>query len=212
MNADKSRVSFRHNIPVLNRWFIIIAILLADLPLARGRTPQHYGRERTQGTNKSPTGGLFAPFVLFRGQYANGNQVSVKDANNHQTDYEYDALNRRTVVRFPLVTGDTARKEQRTVYDGFGRRSLEYDEAGVVTGFGYDLLGRLTSVTNDWQAVYAAGATPIVTRYAYDEVGNQISQTDALGRVTRFEYDKLGRRTHRILPGGSLAAPGNKLE
>mgnify|MGYP002085240852 CR=1 FL=1 len=54
-------------------------------------------------------------------------------------------------------------------------------------------VGRLISVTD---------ALNKVTTYAYDEVGNRISQTDANTppRVTRFEYDELGRETKRILP------------
>ena len=35
----------------------------------------------------------------------------------------------------------------------------------------------------------------------YDQVGNLRTQTDANGRMTTFEYDQLGRRTKRILPG-----------
>jgi len=41
-----------------------------------------------------------------------------------------------------------------------------------------------------------------VTSYAFDEVGNRVSQTDANSHVTRFEFDKLGRQTKRILPDG----------
>ena len=40
------------------------------------------------------------------------------------------------------------------------------------------------------------------TIYGYNELGQQISQKDALNRETKFEYDKLGRRTKRILPLG----------
>ena len=52
------------------------------------------------------------------------------------------------------------------------------------------------------------------TIYGYNELGQQISQKDALNRETKFEYDKLGRRTKRILPLGqvetySYATDGN---
>ena len=40
------------------------------------------------------------------------------------------------------------------------------------------------------------------TFYVYDGMGNLISQTDANGHTTTFEYDSLGRRTQRKLPLG----------
>ncbi len=43
---------------------------------------------------------------------------------------------------------------------------------------------------------------PIVHRFEYDELGNRIRHIDAEGRVTRWEYDPMGRETARILPGG----------
>jgi len=36
-----------------------------------------------------------------------------------------------------------------------------------------------------------------------DDLGNRLSQTDANGHATWFEYDALGRQTARILPDGS---------
>src|SRR5205085_2880546 len=38
----------------------------------------------------------------------------------------------------------------------------------------------------------------------YNEIGQQISQTDANNHTTRFEYDQLGRRVKRILPGSQF--------
>jgi len=50
--------------------------------------------------------------------------------------------------------------------------------------------------------VVLAETDPLQTTasYAYDERGQQISQTDTLNHTTRFEYDALGRRSKRILP------------
>jgi YD repeat-containing protein len=36
----------------------------------------------------------------------------------------------------------------------------------------------------------------------FRKVHHKIRQTDAEGRVTRWEYDALGRETARVLPGG----------
>ncbi|MDB5335958.1 MAG: repeat protein, partial [Planctomycetaceae bacterium] len=135
----------------------------------------------------------------------NGNQVWVSDTLGNRTDFEYDTMNRRTITRFPAVEGDgNLRRYRKTIYDALGRRTGEVDEAGVVTGFGYDVLGRLTAVTNDFKLNYPSTDTPVVTTYGYDAFGNETSQRDAEGRTTRFEYDALGRRTHRILPSGGL--------
>ncbi len=41
-----------------------------------------------------------------------------------------------------------------------------------------------------------------ITRYGYDEVGQKVSQTDALGRITRWDYDNAGRVVSRTLPAG----------
>jgi len=67
----------------------------------------------------------------------------------------------------------------------------------VVTGFGYDLLGRLRYVTNDF---HAAGPNPFLTQYGYDEFGNLTTQTDAENHTTTFLYNKLGQRIRRTLP------------
>jgi YD repeat-containing protein len=67
-----------------------------------------------------------------------------------------------------------------------------------VTAYGYDDLGRLTSVTQD----AVSGGLNLVTSYGYDEVGNRISQSDANGHTTTYAYDQLGRRTRRTLPAG----------
>src|SRR5579859_6741661 len=71
--------------------------------------------------------------------------------------------------------------------------------------YGYDNLGRLTSVTD---------ALNQVTSYSYDEVGNRLTQTDANNHTTNYQYDQRGRRVARTLPLGqseayTYAANGN---
>jgi len=44
------------------------------------------------------------------------------------------------------------------------------------------------------------------TEYGYDEAGNFISQKDANGHITRYEYDGLGRRTATVLPLGQRSS------
>src|SRR5204862_7691875 len=45
-----------------------------------------------------------------------------------------------------------------------------------------------------------------VTHHSYDALGNRQTQTDALGRVTSFWSDRVGRRTERILPKNATEA------
>jgi YD repeat-containing protein len=39
---------------------------------------------------------------------------------------------------------------------------------------------------------------------AYDDAGRKVSETDPLGRVTKFVYDKVGRLKETILPDLTL--------
>ena len=139
--------------------------------------------------------------VVTRSVYdPNGNVAQEIDPLGNTTSYFYDESNRRVATLFPAI-GTNAPAATQTVYDSLGRKVQDIDEAGVVTAFGYDALGRLTSVTND--ALAATGVTSLVTTYGYDAVGNLVTQTDGLGRTSRFEYDGFGRRTRRIWPGSS---------
>ena len=49
-----------------------------------------------------------------------------------------------------------------------------------------------------------ASPAQIVTRYQYDETGNQIAQIDALNRTNTFAYDSMGRRIQHSMPGGQI--------
>ena len=128
-----------------------------------------------------------------------GNQTNVVDALGRATDYEYDALNRRTKTIFPATATGGQRPFTTLGYDVLGRRIAETNEAGIVARFGYDPLSRLIGVTNAFGTAHAMWAT-----YRYDEAGNQTAQTNALNRVTKFEFDAFGRRLKRIMPMGQV--------
>ena len=134
--------------------------------------------------------------VTWFGYDANGNQTIFTNALGFMVSNRVDELNRVTNV-LHLSTNGTVMTQTFTVYDVLGRRSQAIDAATNITAYGYDVMGRLTSVTN------ALGTTnQVVTRYGYDELGNQVSQTDAKTNVTLYTYDKLGRRLTRELPEG----------
>ncbi len=116
-----------------------------------------------------------------------GNLVAEVDANNHRTEYEYNDLDQRILTRFVDSTN------QGEGFDALSRRTSQTDQAGVVTQYVYDGLGRLTQVTD---------AEGNATTFTYDEVGNKLTQTDAEGRTTSWTYDALGRVLSRTLPEG----------
>ena len=127
---------------------------------------------------------------------ANGNRLSMTDANGHLTEYQYDAFNRQ--INTVYHSGEFTRSE----YDALGRRVAEIDEAGRRTEYGYDALGRLIEIRQEHPTENWETENWTITRYAYDEAGNRVSQTDANGHVTRMEYDSAGRRSKLIRPNG----------
>ncbi len=78
------------------------------------------------------------------------------------------------------------------------------DQAGKVTWYGYDKLGRLTSVTQDPVTPANPAGLNLVTNYGYDELGSRVTQTDANNHKTSYDYDQLGRRVKRTLPLGQV--------
>jgi len=139
-----------------------------------------------------------------------GRKIGETDPLGAVTRYTYDAAGRLLSTEAPAVSGEP-NAIVRTEYDAVGRKTAEIDASGRSTRFGYDALGRLILVVLPNPATGANpalvnGSSPdagtLTTRYAYDEVGNKIRQTDAEGRETRWEFDAMGRETARILPGG----------
>ncbi len=70
--------------------------------------------------------------------------------------------------------------------------------SGATVRYGLDVLDRITSMTNK----ASAGGTAYVTRYQYDLSGSVTNVIDPFSGNTGFEYDRVGRRTKRVLPNG----------
>ncbi|MBP6579937.1 MAG: RHS repeat-associated core domain-containing protein, partial [Sphingorhabdus sp.] len=154
---------------------------------------------------------------------ANGQVAHVIDAENNRTGYIYDGHDRLSQTRYPLPTkgsnaASTADYEQLSYdansnvtqrrlrdgqligfnYDNLNRLTLK-DEPNIVTGefdvtYGYDLLSRLTSMTN---------ASSVPTSLTYDALGR--TKTESTNGLTKtMGYDAAGRLTSLAYPGGTL--------
>ncbi|MEO5961329.1 MAG: LamG-like jellyroll fold domain-containing protein, partial [Opitutaceae bacterium] len=144
-----------------------------------------------------------------------GNVRFVTDPRGNTMETRYDDHGRPTRVIHP-ATDEHPATEMTTSYDLLGRRVATTDQEGKITRHRYDALGRLVEVRQYLNAATAASDTAfqisnsdsqiVSTRYTYDELDAQIAQTDALGRTTAYESDRLGRRTKRTLPKDTAEA------
>ena len=122
-------------------------------------------------------------------------------------------------AQFTTVT-DQAGKVRRSMVDALGRlvRVDEPDDNGSLgsatapaqpTGYGYDVFGNLTSVTQDPQPARTFSYDSLsrlrtafnpesgTITYQYDDSGNLLVKKDARQVSTHFEYDGLNRVTRR---------------
>ncbi|MEW8008613.1 MAG: putative Ig domain-containing protein [Candidatus Thiodiazotropha endolucinida] len=143
-------------------------------------------------------------------QYDSDNRLVQSDyADGRIEQFSYDAVGNRTQVLVTLPGGTTEittyaydardRLISETQPDGV-TLAYQYDAAGnrtrvtltrggtvTTTGYGYDSLNRLQSVTD------AAG----ITSYGYDAVGNRTSVSYPNGSSEVYVYDSLNRLTRK---------------
>jgi RHS repeat-associated protein len=117
-----------------------------------------------------------------------GNLKKIKDANAHETTFDYDVLNRLWKVTNPLG------KVTEFGYDALGNRTSVKDAKTITTTFIYDLASRLKTID------YPTGMTDVV--FTYDALGRLTGMDDSLGHTTKV-YDNLNRIT-------SITDPFNK--
>ncbi|WP_029920453.1 toxin glutamine deamidase domain-containing protein [Nevskia soli] len=120
------------------------------------------------------------------------------------------AVSTGTISNFSLVA--SADQATRTVYDTEGRVAYSIDTLGDVTGYQYDLDGRLTLTTKyttpinlsslpsnpqilDVQPLVAGSTNNEVTRSVYDTAGRLAFNIDAAGDVIGYQYDADGNVT-----------------
>jgi len=128
----------------------------------------------------------------------------------YTTEYQYDAINRRTAVIQPDPdgSGPLTRPTAIYAYDQNGNLASVTDPLGNITRYQYNLLNRMVATTDALGV--AAGDPSHTTVTQYDAVGNVLFVTDALGRTTISQYDAMNRLIRHTLPkadGTSSPAP-----
>jgi RHS repeat-associated protein len=122
-----------------------------------------------------------------------GNLRYVTDPLSNVTEYQYDARNRLKKVISPDpdgVGGDPAPQVNYT-YDDAGQMLTMLDALDRLTEYEYDGLGRVIKITlPDPDGEEEEYESPEILT-VYDAVGRKLSQTDANGNVTQYDYDLL---------------------
>ncbi|WP_399932281.1 DUF6531 domain-containing protein [Streptomyces kanamyceticus] len=168
----------------------------------------------TNNTIKSYTDGRGATTTY---EYDTNQRLKEENGPTGKQSYTYDDLGNVKTIKSP-------RGEVTTFhYDTKGNLESETSPSGAKTTYTYDSAGRQLTITDPRGNAEGADAAKYttkntynaaglletvtdpaghVTRYGYDENGNQKKITDAAGRITEYEYDNFGRATKAIMPSG----------
>lgn len=134
------------------------------------------------------------------------------DGTGYATTYEYDGQNRVSKRTLPEgnsiayaydarnnVTQEThtskpnsslgTRTRQFTYQPTFNKVASSTDFAGNVTNYSYDGAGNLIEILQPAVIRHGGGSARPRTTYTYDSRGRRVTETDAEGRVTRYDYD-----------------------
>jgi YD repeat-containing protein len=119
-----------------------------------------------------------------------GRAIAEQDANGMLTTQNWLAgFDSNTLMR--QADGSVTRYG----YDIFGNLRSAGDALGRISTYDYDRDNRLTSLTRPAREAGTPSAlsSASIERYEYDEAGQRIAHTNALGRRERTWYDSLGR-------------------
>ena len=147
----------------------------------------HYSRDaegRVTNTWDVLPGGLRSDTAIFDSA---GRLIRTTDADGFTTEFQYDALNRKTA----MVNSDGT--TERFEYDAFGALTAYVNGNGHRTAMTYDGMGRRIAVTD-----------PMSNRvsHVFDPVGNLIARTNADGAVVQYLYNAVNNRVRTVYPGG----------
>lgn len=139
----------------------------------------------------------------YAGEYdSKGNKTKETDPNGNAVLYEYDSRYRLISKSF-IDAGNINKGSIRLAYtlsddSGISLVMTVKDEEGNPQTYYYDALNRLVKLETT-----PDGFRTDVTRFAYNYVGNKISETDGNGHTTLYTYDALGRLVTRKDPAGN---------
>jgi RHS repeat-associated protein len=126
-----------------------------------------------------------------------GQVISLTDSLNRVTKYEYDAPGNITKIT------DPAGNVQSFEYEpNFNQLSKLTDPLGNVTAYEYDATGNLIAITDPEQNLKPL-AQRLKTTIAYNQFGQPVSTTDALGNTRTFTYDAFGNLVSSTDPLGN---------
>jgi RHS repeat-associated protein len=124
------------------------------------------------------------------GYDADGNPITLQDANLHTSTSSFDLLGELTGKTLPDATLTETRQ-----YDQNGNLTSLTHFNGVTTTYTYDNLNRLQSRTTP-------GEVPV--SFTYTATGKRQTMTDASGTTT-YSYDSMDRLTTKATPEGTLS-------
>ncbi|WKX13578.1 polymorphic toxin-type HINT domain-containing protein [Streptomyces sp. NL15-2K] len=172
------------------------------------KTTYTYDKVGNQLTKTDPKGNLTEDpdDYTTRTSYDENNQpVAVTDAAGNRTTMAYDSVGNQIRTTDPLKneSADPDDYTSKYTYDLNGQLTKSTDVAGNSTGTTYDWDG-LATVTTD--------ADGNRTEQVLDARGalaeSRVPHTKDITNVTRYEYDEAGNQTKEITPRG-VATPGD---
>ena len=136
---------------------------------------------------------------------------------------EYANLQTDPAIDLAAIAPSADDRISRSVYDAVGRLAYAIDASGAVTQFTYDAGGRLlqsrtyvnrVNVSGNpsasaMAALVSASAQDRVERSVYDSAGRAVYTIDAVGALTQFSYDGMGRVTQKRQYANTLNIAGN---